>query len=81
MAGGYARSCDDGTVRNVEITGDMIRLGQFLKLADLVGSGADAKRVLAIEEVTVNGEVELRRGRQLVRGDVVALGPEEVVVG
>lgn len=49
----------------------MIRLGQFLKLADLVEAGADAKPVLLAGSVEVNGVVETRRGRQLVPGDVV----------
>jgi ribosome-associated protein len=61
---------------DVPIRDSVIRLGQFLKLAGLIDSGADAKRVLALEEVTVNDVVESRRGRQLVRGDVVALGDE-----
>jgi ribosome-associated protein len=56
---------------DVQIREESIRLGQFLKLADLVDSGADAKGVLAEGLVRVNGEVETRRGRQLVRGDVV----------
>ena len=55
---------------------DTIRLGQFLKLANLVESGAEAKAPLAEGRVLVNGEVETRRGRQLVRGDVVVLGPQ-----
>ncbi|MGJ0118544.1 RNA-binding S4 domain-containing protein [Williamsia sp. MIQD14] len=58
----------------VEITDDSIRLGQFLKLANLIESGAEAKTVIADGEVTVNGEVETRRGRQLVVGDIVAAG-------
>jgi ribosome-associated protein len=62
----------------IEIHGDTIRLGQLLKLSGLVGSGADAKRLLLEDEVTVNGEPETRRGRQLHRGDVVAVGVEEV---
>jgi ribosome-associated protein len=67
-------------VREVAIRDDMIRLGQFLKLADLVDSGADAKPVVQSGAVTVNGEVETRRGRQLHRGDVVALAGEEARV-
>ncbi len=59
--------------REIAITGEGIRLGQFLKLADLVDTGADAKAALADARVTVNGEPELRRGRQLVRGDLVVL--------
>jgi ribosome-associated protein len=64
----------------VEITGDTIRLGQLLKLANLVDQGADAKAVLAAEEVSVNGSVETRRGRQLARGDVVTFGAASVRV-
>lgn len=58
----------------VPIKGDMIRLGQFLKVADAVDQGSDVKVLLATEAVTVNGEVEVRRGRQLHPGDVVAVG-------
>ena len=54
----------------------VIRLGQFLKLANLIESGSQAKEVVASGEVLVNGEVETRRGRQLAMGDVVHLGPQ-----
>ncbi|WP_414929997.1 RNA-binding S4 domain-containing protein [Tsukamurella pseudospumae] len=56
---------------DVTISDDVIRLGQFLKLAGLIDSGAEAKGVIADGEVTVNGEVDTRRGRQLAVGDVV----------
>ncbi|MCA0154779.1 RNA-binding S4 domain-containing protein [Tsukamurella sp. M9C] len=56
---------------DVTISDDVIRLGQFLKLAGLIDSGAEAKAVIAEGEVAVNGEVDLRRGRQLAVGDVV----------
>ena len=58
-------------VRDISVRDDGIRLGQLLKLADLVASGADAKALLAEGAVQVNGQVEVRRGRQLARGDVV----------
>ena len=61
-------------MRDVPIDGDMIRLGQFLKLADLIDTGGEAKLVIAAGEVSVNGEVDVRRGRQLRRGDVVSIG-------
>ena len=60
-------------MRDVPIDGDMIRLGQFLKLADLIDTGGEAKLAIAAGDVSVNGEVDLRRGRQLHRGDVVSL--------
>jgi len=65
----------DAEPQHVPIRDDSIRLGQFLKLANLVESGADAKPVIADGLVTVNGEVETRRGRQLRVGDVVSLDP------
>ena len=60
--------------------GDVIRLGQLLKVAGLVDSGGEAKALLAEGAVTVNGEPEARRGRQLRDGDVVATGEESVRV-
>ncbi|MFZ2241776.1 RNA-binding S4 domain-containing protein [Gordonia amarae] len=65
---------------DVPISDDSIRLGQFLKLANLVESGADAKGVLADGLVSVNGEPEVRRGRQLAVGDVVAIDGESARV-
>jgi ribosome-associated protein len=56
---------------DVQIRDESIRLGQFLKLANLVESGAEAKPLIAAGMVRVNDEVETRRGRQLVAGDVV----------
>lgn len=49
-----------------------LTLGQFLKLASLLDSGAEAKDAVAAGQVTVNGEVDARRGRGLDHGDVVA---------
>jgi ribosome-associated protein len=60
----------------VPIRDATIRLGQFLKLADLVDVGSDAKVLLTDGDVRVNGEVETRRGRQLTDGDIVAVGPD-----
>ena len=56
----------------------MIRLGQLLKVAGIVGSGGEAKALLAEGNITVNGEPEQRRGRQLHPGDVLAAQGEEV---
>ena len=58
----------------------MIRLGQLLKLAGIVGSGGELKALLADTDVLVNGEPEDRRGRQLHRGDVVRVLDEELRV-
>ncbi len=60
-----------GRVDDVVIGGDGIRLGQFLKFAGLIDSGGIAKEAIIDGLVTVNGEVDRRRGRQLQPGDVV----------
>ena len=75
------RKRDEPDVRDVPIREDVIRLGQFLKLADLVDMGSDVRPLVQSGEVEVNGEVETRRGRQLVRGDVVTVAGESARVG
>lgn len=64
----------------IEIRGDMIRLGQLLKLAGIVVTGGEIKAFLAEGHVHVNGEAETRRGRQLTPGDVVRVGETELTV-
>ena len=64
----------------VEIRDEMIRLGQFLQVAGIVDGGSDAKALLAGGEVAVNGEPEVRRGRQLHVGDEVTVGGSVLVV-
>lgn len=65
-------------VREVQIRGDMIRLGQLLKLAGLIDAGGEAAAYLAASPVLVNGEPEARRGRQLHAGDEVVAGDERL---
>lgn len=66
--------------REVPIRGEMIRLGQLLKLTDMVDGGGEVKDFLAEVEVYVNGEREERRGRQLHPGDIVRVRAEELQV-
>ena len=65
---------------DVEVGERGIRLGQLLKLANLVETGGAARGLLESGEVRVNGEVETRRGRQLSVGDVVECGQERVTL-
>lgn len=58
-----------------------LRLGQLLKLVGLADTGGNAKELLATKRVTVNGEVETRRGAQLKPGDVVRCDDAEVRLG
>lgn len=59
---------------SVAIQDDSIKLGQFLKLASLVGTGGEAKEAIATGQVSVNGEVATQRGITLTPGDEVSLG-------
>lgn len=67
-------------MREIPIRGDAIRLGQLLKLAGVVASGAEAKAILADEahQPLVNGDPENRRGRQLHDGDHVRIAGEDL---
>nr|WP_309853089.1 RNA-binding S4 domain-containing protein [Falsarthrobacter nasiphocae] len=62
------------------IRDESIRLGQALKLANLVEDGSEAKLVIGEGLVTVNGEIDTRRGRQLVPGDWVRLNGQAAVI-
>lgn len=59
---------------------ETIKLDQFLKLADVVQSGGEAKHLIKSGAVFVNGEEELRRGRKLRAGDTVTVDGEDYVI-
>ena len=59
---------------------EFIKLGQALKAAGLVESGAEAKEVIQEGKVLVNGEVESRRGKKLYAGDLVTFNGEEIKI-
>jgi ribosome-associated protein len=61
----------------IKITSDTINLDQFLKWANIVMSGGEAKHLIQAGKVEVNGEIELKRGKTLKAGDVVSLTAEE----
>ena len=67
-------------MEQIYIRDEMIRLGQFLKLANLVEDGAQAREVISYGLVKVNGEIEEARGKQLHVGDEVTLNGVTVVV-
>lgn len=64
----------------IQISDDFIKLGQALKLANLVSSGVEAKIVIQDGLVKVNGEVDTRRGRKLYHQDVFEFEGQEVTV-
>ena len=58
-------------MEKVKINTEYIKLDQFLKWVNVVGQGSDAKELIMDGFVKVNGEVEVRRGKKLVIGDIV----------
>ena len=67
-------------MKTVRIKDEFIKLGQLVKLAGLVESGVDAKFVIQDGLVKVNGEVDTRRGRKIVSGDIVEYQGEKIQV-
>ena len=64
----------------ITIKDEFIKLGQLLKLAGLVDSGLDAKIVIQEGLVKVNGEIDTRRGKKIVSGDIVEYQGKQVQV-
>ena len=66
-------------METIKLRDEFIKLGQALKAAGLVESGVEAK-VIQDGQVSVNGEIDTRRGRKLYGGDVVSFGGEEIKI-
>lgn len=64
----------------IKLREDYIKLGQSLKAAGMVESGVEAKEVIQNGYVTVNGEVDTRRGRKLYDGDIVAFNGDKIKI-
>ena len=62
----------------IELNKEYITLVQLLKIADFVSSGGEAKIALMELEITVNGELENRRGKKLYSGDVIVIDGTEI---
>ena len=60
-------------IKNIQIDGEFITLGQFLKVADIISSGGEAKSFLAENIVLINGKEDRRRGRKLYKDDIVEI--------
>ena len=67
-------------MKTYKIHDDFIKLGQLLKAADMVQTGGEAKELILDGQVTVNGEIETRRGKKIFPGDVVACLGRELTV-
>ena len=67
-------------METVKLRDDFIKLGQELKASGLCDTGSDAKTVIQDGLVSVNGEIDTRRGRKLYEGDTVSFEGETIQI-
>lgn len=67
-------------MQEIKVKDEFIKLGQALKASNLVSSGVEAKIVIQDGQVEVNGEVDTRRGRKLVPGDMITFDGKSVKI-
>ena len=67
-------------MQEIKVRDEFIKLGQALKASNLVSSGVEAKLVIQDGQVEVNGEVDTRRGRKLVPGDIITFDGKSVKI-
>ena len=60
-------------IKEIKIESEYITLGQFLKVADIISSGGEAKTFLACNRILINNEEDNRRGRKLYKDDVIEI--------
>lgn len=65
----------------IEINTEFIKLDSALKYSGVAENGAHAKEMILSGEVEVNGEIELRRGKKLYKGDKFKIFDEEYEIG
>ncbi len=71
---------EDSVSNNIKPDPQTVRLDHFLKLCGVADTGGQAKMMIQSGDVFVNGEVETRRRKKLIAGDVVQFGDEEFVI-
>ena len=74
------KSLDGEKMKEIEIYTEYITLGQFLKIADTIQTGGEAKMYLSEAVVLINGTNDTRRGRKLREGDVIEVENKKFVI-
>ena len=67
-------------IKEIHITSEFITLGQFLKFVDIIQSGGEAKSFLSQNDVFINNELDVRRGRKLRPGDKITVLGESYLI-
>jgi ribosome-associated protein len=70
------RDPDRNVMRTVEILKQPVELFKILKFEGMVSSGGEAKMVIADGQVVVNGDVETRKRKKIINGDVIEFGED-----
>ena len=60
-------------MNNINVKTEFIKLDQLLKLINIVSSGGEAKFIIQEGKIKVNGEIEIRRGKKIVKGDIISV--------
>lgn len=63
-------------MKEIKINTEIIKLDSFLKYAGIVNMGSEAKIYIQTGKVNVNGEIELKRGKKLKKGDIIEIEGE-----
>ncbi len=67
-------------MKEVKISKEPVELYKILKFEGMVSSGAAAKSVIADGQVLLNGEVETRKRKKIVAGDIIEFGKEKICI-
>lgn len=67
-------------MKEIKVDTEIIKLDSFLKWAGVCSQGSDAKLIIKDGRIKLNGEVELRRGKKLIKGDIIEYDGEEYKV-
>lgn len=67
-------------MKKISIKNEYIKLDQFLKWAEVVSTGAEAKELISEGAIMVNSEIELRRGRKLRINDIIEVDGEKFII-
>lgn len=67
-------------MREVEITTEPVELYKILKFEGLASSGGEAKQVIAGGQILLNGEIETRKRKKIVAGDVITFGSDKLLI-
>jgi ribosome-associated protein len=64
-------------MNEIQVDTGIIKLDAFLKWAGIASLGSEAKFYIKNEEIKVNGEIEVQRGKKLVKGDIIEFNNEK----